>query len=89
MSSWLVEFTSQARHDLSKIDRTVKQRIFDKIDWLVGNFDIVNHLPLTGGFRDFYKLRVGDWRAVYSIDWQNRLIIVNYIDHRNRIYKRK
>lgn len=89
MAQWSVEFSVQADKDLSNLDPTTRQRVIQKIEWLSSNFKLVTPLPLTGEFRDFYKLRIGDWRAVYVIDWKLNRIIVRYIDHRSKIYTRR
>ncbi|MBM4081682.1 MAG: type II toxin-antitoxin system mRNA interferase toxin, RelE/StbE family, partial [Planctomycetes bacterium] len=42
--------------------------------------------PLTGPWKGKYKLRVGDWRAVYTADKSERLISVHRVGHRSEIY---
>jgi mRNA interferase RelE/StbE len=74
MKRWSVEFRSEAAKDLSELDRPVRRRIIKKLDWLAKNFDAILPLVLTGEFKRFYKLRVGDWRIIYKIAWQSRLI---------------
>ena len=39
--------------------------------------------------REFYKLRVGDWRVIYKINWEERIIIVCCVDRRDKIYKKR
>jgi len=53
------------------------------------NFDQITPLPLGDKWRGFFKLRIGDWRVVYEIEISKRLITIHYIDHRDKIYKRK
>ncbi len=36
---------------------------------------------------DYYKLRVGDYRALVDVDFEKSIILVQVLDHRNRIYK--
>lgn len=89
MSIWSVKFTRQGQRDIDRLDHDVKQRIAAKLRWLSEHLGIVSPIPLTGNFRDFYKLRAGDWRVVYSLDLTDRQIIVEYIDNRDSIYKRR
>lgn len=35
---------------------------------------------------DFWKQRIGNYRAIYEIDKENKKIIVLYIGHRKNIY---
>ncbi len=38
---------------------------------------------------DHYKLRIGDYRALVDIDFEKKVILIQVIDHRGRIYKKK
>lgn len=35
---------------------------------------------------DFWRLRIGDHRAIYEIDHNDEKVIVLYIGHRNEVY---
>lgn len=43
--------------------------------------------PLTGGFIGLYSARVGEYRVLYSIDVEHRLISVSRITHRRDAYR--
>lgn len=34
----------------------------------------------------FWRIRVGDYRAIYEIDRKNNRVVVLYIGHRSRVY---
>ena len=89
MSQWSLHFSKQAEGDIAVLDLLIRKRIVEKIEWLTENFDSLIPVPLGAEWSDFFKLRVGDWRVVYRIHWANHRIIVEYIDRRDRIYKRK
>ncbi len=89
MAGWSLEFLSGAEKDLAKIDREARRRIIDKLDWLLANFENILPFILTGEFREFYKLRIGDWRIMYKVNWHRRVITVCYIDWRDKVYKKK
>lgn len=89
MTRWTVEFTNEAEGDLACLDRPVRKRIIEKLEWLAENFDSAIPLPLTGEFGNYYKLRVGGWRTFYRTDHVKRAIIVCYIDRRDKAYKKK
>lgn len=82
-----VEFTPQAEDDLSLIDRTIAKQIANKIDWLCQNIEYIITEPLTGKFKGKYKLRVGDWRIIYSVEHSSQIITVYAIRHRSKVYK--
>ena len=35
---------------------------------------------------DFWRLRVGDYRAIYEIDHNNNQVIILFIGHRREVY---
>ena len=40
------------------------------------------------GYKDEWRLRVGDWRVVYIIDDPAKLISITRIAHRREVYER-
>lgn len=89
MPSWDLRFEKAAEDDLASLDREIRRRIIDKLDWLVKNFNKIRPLPLGEPWKGLFKLRVGDWRIVYEIKFSEKLIRIHYIDRRDKIYKRK
>jgi mRNA interferase RelE/StbE len=88
MPVWKVEVTDEAESDLDRLDRPIRERIIDKLDWLEEHFEEITPSPLTGAWRGFFKERVGDWRIAYDFDFSACLITVYAVDRRDRIYKR-
>jgi len=89
MQKWSVEFTKEAEKDISVLDGSVRFRIIEKLSWLENNFGGIFPTVLTADLRDYFKLRVGDWRIFYQVDWEDCVITVCYIDHRSKAYKKK
>jgi mRNA interferase RelE/StbE len=82
-----VDFTPQALEDISKLDRTVIERVTKRIEWLSENLDVVNPQALKGKYHGMFKLVVGDWRVIYTPDFPNKTITIHLIGHRKEIYK--
>ena len=57
--------------------------------WFTTNFQNITPLPLGGRWKGFFKLRVEDWRIIYEVSHDSRLVIVHAIDTRDKIYKRR
>ena len=72
---------------LESLDKAVANRILDRLLWLSENFDNLTPLPLTGSLSGTYKLRVGDWRVIYTFDIDKHIITVHLVGHRRDIYK--
>ena len=85
-----IEFTTAAEKGLGKIEKHIAQRILKKIRWLAENAEYLNHEHLSAQFRGTYKLRVGEYRVVYTIERNDQDFIAIYlIGHRREIYKLK
>jgi mRNA interferase RelE/StbE len=39
------------------------------------------------GYKDFWRVRIGDWRVVYIVDDPGKLVTVTRIAHRREVYK--
>lgn len=85
--AYQVEFLTEAETDLTKLDSTVRERIFKKIKWLSHNFETISPEPLSGEFKGYFKLRIGDYRAIYSVNPKSKIILIHLVGHRRAIYK--
>ncbi len=85
--TYSVKFTKTAKESLLKLEKEIGRRILHKIEWLSENFDMIKPISLKGELSDFYKLRVGDYRVLYTVDKELLKIIVHFIGHRKYIYK--
>lgn len=86
---YTVRFTSTALEQLEKLNKPISQQVFKKLKWLAGHFDESIPIPLTGNLKDIYKLRVGDYRALYTFDKNQETILVHFVQHRSEVYKTK
>lgn len=80
-----VKWTRDALQDLDAIDRVIARRIIGKVAWFEENFDDIVPEKLHRDLRGFYKLRVGDYRVVYSL--QGGLMTIEAVGHRRTVYK--
>ncbi|MBU2609875.1 MAG: type II toxin-antitoxin system mRNA interferase toxin, RelE/StbE family [Chloroflexi bacterium] len=82
-----MKFTTEARADLARLDLQLARRVFNKLHRLVENFEFLVPEPLTGDWKGVYKLRIGDYRALYTFDKMQ--LLVHFIRHRREVYKIK
>ncbi len=65
-----------------KLDKTTASKILLKLEWLSANFDVIKPIPLKGEFSNLFKLRLGNYRIIYDVDYENFIITVHYIGHK-------
>ena len=70
---------------LSKCEKPLSDRIKNKFKLL--EKEPFRYLEQYQG-QDFYKLRIGDYRALVDVDTSQKLILIRFLDHRSKIYKR-
>ena len=85
MSPYDIEFRPAALRELRKIDRSIQPRIQGVISFLAQDPRPPASRQLRG--RDGYRLRVGDYRIIYTIDDGVLLIVVVTIGHRREVYQ--
>ena len=81
-----VEWGKEALDDLQKIDKPILKRILNKISWFSQHFNNITPEPLSGDLAGMFKVRVGDWRIVYTI--KNEVIVIQAVGHRREIYSK-
>ncbi len=81
-----VEFRPKAAQDFDNLDQVVADRLLKKLRWLAENFDSIRPEPLTGPFSGLLKLRVGDYRVVYQVNREKKVLTVRFVGHRREIY---
>jgi len=83
---YTLEVTADAKEDLRNLDKKNAVRIVKKLRWLAENVLQVKHEALTGQWAGYYRWRIGDYRAIYELDHEGRILIVAIIGHRREIY---
>lgn len=83
-----VEFLKEAVEELSRIDSIWQKRILNKIKILTDNpKHLANNIKkLKGRYHEYYRLRVGDYRIIYSIEKDRLVILIVRVGHRKEIY---
>ncbi|HEY4501480.1 MAG TPA: type II toxin-antitoxin system RelE/ParE family toxin [Candidatus Paceibacterota bacterium] len=80
-----VKWSGAALLNLESLDPIIRERVLMKVSWLADNFSTITPEPLHRERRGLYKLRVGDYRAVYAVRADS--IIIEEVGHRRDIYR--
>jgi mRNA interferase RelE/StbE len=80
-------FTKSADRALRKMPQDVARRIREKLD-LIAEDPYAQHPNVTRlQNRPGYRLRVGDWRAIYEIEGEELVLLVLRIGSRGEVYR--
>lgn len=77
-----VKLHPKANDFLERVEENIKHRIREKPKEL-------RYGPEKGKklkYSDFWRLRVGDYRIIYEMDYQKSRVIVLFIGHRKDVY---
>ena len=84
--TWRWVMLSAARRDLRQLDRRWADRILGEIDRLAALPARTDTRKLAGRSEQ-WRLRVGDYRVIFTTEPEERLITVLRIGHRRDIYR--
>ena len=85
MDNYAVELKTSARKELDSLPDTVLSRVVRKLESLAQNPRPSGCKKLKG-YKDLWRVRVGDWRVVYIVDDPAKLVSVTRIAHRREVY---
>ena len=86
MASYRVELKPSASKELGRLPDRVIARIVPRLEGLAANPRPPGCKKLQGGDKE-WRIRVGDYRVVYTVDDHNRLVEVTHIRHRSVVYE--
>ena len=85
MDEYTVTFARSARKELEKLDAFVSRRILPRIESLQQTARPQGCRKLRGA-KDLWRIRIGDYRVIYTIDDRNKIVDINAVRHRKDAY---
>jgi mRNA interferase RelE/StbE len=79
-----IEYKSSVAHDLKNLDKTVAKRVIKELEEAL-SCDPDRGEALAGQFKGLFKLRIGDYRVVYSKKQGG--VMVLRIKNRSKVYR--
>lgn len=86
MALYEIVLTRSARKELEVLNYKIVLQILKKIENLSLNPRPFGSKKLKGE-KDLWRVRVGDYRVIYSIDDSGKLVDVSVIRHRKDVYR--
>jgi mRNA interferase RelE/StbE len=84
--SYEIRLHPQAARAFQRLQKPIRNRIAAAIDALADDPRSPGTAKLAG--RDDYRIRVGDYRIVFAVDDDERLVLIGRIAHRREVYRR-
>ena len=81
--SYRVLLHPKAAEFLKRADVPLRRRIRDRLR------ELVSSTKETGQrlkYSPFWRLRIGDYRAIYEVDEEKKTVIILFIGHRREVY---
>ncbi len=85
MSSYVIRLSNRAEKNLDALPNRVVIKIYESLKKLSVNPRPVGCKKLKN--REGYRIRLGDYRAIYTIKENALIILVLTIGHRKDVYK--
>ncbi len=86
MADYRIELTVPADRDLGALPGNVLRRVDARILALAERPRPLGCRRLQGR-KDFWRVRVGDYRILYAIDDQEHIVTVARVRHRREVYR--
>lgn len=83
---YIVQYDPKALKELTKIDKPAARRIVKAIDALSDDPRPSGARPLVG-YPDLCRVRVGDYRVVYTVQDSQLVVLALRVAHRSTVYR--
>ncbi len=86
MADYSITFARSARKELEKSPSSAAQRILERIEALMKAARPSSAVKLQGN-KNLWRIRIGDYRVIYSIDDSARVIDISAVRNRRDAYR--
>ena len=86
MASYNIEWKHSAKKELKKLPRTTISKIITAVEELPKNLFPKGSRKIIGA-EHTYRIRIGDYRIVYSVEFGKLVIEIIRVRHRKNVYK--
>jgi len=86
VAKYAVEIKPSARREMENLDDSLLSRLVPKIEGLGANPRPSGCRKLRG-YKDQWRIRIGDYRVVYIIDDDRKKVSITRIAHRKDVYE--
>ena len=85
MKDFSIVISNRVARNIRRLPKNVQKRIANKIGLIPVQPQLLDIKKMVG-MEDTYRLRVGDYRILFLIDFEKKLVKISDINTRGRIY---
>ena len=85
--NFTIDYDNQPKKFLKKLDKQNAFRLITKIEVTLTTNPVPHDAKTIVGEHGVFRIRVGNFRVLYRINYENNCIIVIKIDNRERVYQ--
>ncbi len=85
MSDYAIEWAPQARKQLDHLEVPLARRVARVVAALATDPRPAGCTKLAGA--EAWRIRVGDWRVVYTVEDSRLLVLIVRVAHRREVYR--
>jgi len=86
VAEYAIDFKPSARRELERLSDRLIARLMPKIEGLAADPRPTGCRKLRG-YKDLWRVRVGDYRVVFIIDDDHKTVSVTRVAHRREVYE--
>jgi mRNA interferase RelE/StbE len=74
---------------LRELDKGASRPIAKKLDVISLTGELPKVEPLSGKLKGLHRIRVGNYRVLIEIDFENQIVLAVGLDHRGVVYRKR
>ena len=82
-----IDFAEDVEDGMKKFPKHDRKAIYDKIDSLKEDPRPNGVEPLKGNWKGFYRIRIGNYRVIYTIRDAQLIVLIVKVAKRGEVYK--
>ena len=86
MESFRIKFRTSVEKEIRSVPKEFANNVAMRIDALAQNPFPTDSKKLAG--EEAYRVRVGNYRIVYTVDSTEEIVIIERVRHRKNVYRR-
>ncbi len=84
--TWAIQYERQAERAIDALDPEIRRRVLNAIGALAADPRTTRNVKALQG-QPGYRLRVGDWRVIYTLQDEVLTVLVIRVAHRRDAYR--